>query len=136
PFMQSSSQYVMASAVIVFFVHCNLAVTKFFRSSISRFLGKISFPLYLVQYSVLISFMSGAIVFANMHGGLNWLSISIISALSIAVSLLASAIFLPIEQMTHAICNFIGRMLPVGSRSVSGFAGRSGERRVANSEQA
>jgi peptidoglycan/LPS O-acetylase OafA/YrhL len=111
-------------------------MTTFFRARISRFLGKISFPLYLVQFSVLISFMSGAIVFVNMHSGLNWLSISIVSALTIVVSLLASIVFLPIEWMTHTICNSIGRMVPAGSRSVSHFASHSGEEPVANSEQA
>jgi peptidoglycan/LPS O-acetylase OafA/YrhL len=135
-FMKPSSKYVMASVAIVFFVHCNFAMTTFFRARISRFLGKISFPLYLVQFSVLISFMSGAIVFVNMHSGLNWLSISIVSALTIVVSLLASIVFLPIEWMTHTICNSIGRMVPAGSRSVSHFASHSGEEPVANSEQA
>jgi peptidoglycan/LPS O-acetylase OafA/YrhL len=121
-FMRSSSKFVLAGVTIVFLVHCNFAVTKFFRSGISRFLGKISFPLYLVQFSVLISFTSAAIVFANAHGGLNWFSISIISALSIIVGLLASIIFLPIEQMTHMICDFIGRMIPTSRRPISNFA--------------
>jgi peptidoglycan/LPS O-acetylase OafA/YrhL len=121
-FVRSSSKFVMAGVAIVFLIHCNFAVTRFFRSGISRFLGKISFPLYLVQFSVLISFTSAAIVFANGHGGLNWLSISIVSALSIIVSLSASIIFLPMEQMTHTICDFIGRLVPAGRRSISNFA--------------
>jgi peptidoglycan/LPS O-acetylase OafA/YrhL len=122
-FMQLSSKFVMASVTIVFFVHCNFAVTKFLRAGISRFLGKISFPLYLIQFSVLISFTSSVILFANAHGGLNWLSISIIAGLTIIASVLASIVFLPIEQLTHMICNFIGRMVPADRRSVSNFAG-------------
>jgi peptidoglycan/LPS O-acetylase OafA/YrhL len=135
-FMQAASKYVVAGITIVFFVHCNFAVTRFLRSAISRFLGKISFPLYLVQFSVLISVTSGAIVFANTHGGLNWFSISIISALTIITSLAASVIFLQIERITHSICNSIGRMVSAGSQSASNFANRSGEQPVATSEHA
>jgi peptidoglycan/LPS O-acetylase OafA/YrhL len=122
-FMPSSAKFVTAAVVTVFFVHCNFAVTKFLRAGFSRFLGKISFPLYLIQFSVLISFTSNVILFANAHGGLNWLSISIIAGLTIIASVLASIVFLPIEQLTHMICNFIGRMVPADRRSVSNFAG-------------
>jgi peptidoglycan/LPS O-acetylase OafA/YrhL len=135
PFLQSSYKFVLASVGIVFFVHCNLAVTTFLRSGISRFLGRISFPLYLVQFSVLITFTSAAIVFADKHMGLDWRSASVISALSIAVSLLASVLFLPVEQMTHAICSFIGRLVPSGNRSEPNFAGQPGKQRIASSEQ-
>jgi peptidoglycan/LPS O-acetylase OafA/YrhL len=122
-FMPSSAKFITAAVATVFFVQCNFAVTKFLRAGISRFLGKISFPLYLIQFSVLISFTSSAILFANAHGGLNWLSISIIAGLSIIASLLASIVFLPVERVTHVICNFIGRIVPAGRRSVSNFAG-------------
>jgi peptidoglycan/LPS O-acetylase OafA/YrhL len=106
--------FAAAAVLFVFFCHCNAAATNFFRSRLSRALGTISFPLYLVQFSVLISFSSLAILFVSSRSGLTIPSMIAIALLTVALSIIASIVFLPIERMTHAVCRRIGRMMPAG----------------------
>ena len=56
---------------ILFLVSSMPAAGVFFRAPLSQFLGRISFPLYLVQFAVIISPFSAAIAYAERHGGLD-----------------------------------------------------------------
>jgi peptidoglycan/LPS O-acetylase OafA/YrhL len=104
------------AVIVVFLCHCNRTATAFLRSRLSRALGAISFPLYLVQFSVLISFSSFAIVFVSGRTEMTIAAMIVIAVLTIAISIIASIIFLPVERMTHVICNWIARVVPVTAR--------------------
>ena len=109
---QSRELSVFASVLLLFFVHCSPILTGFFSNRLSRFLGKISFPLYLVHFSVIVSLTSYLIVFAQAHGGLSAGHIWEICAVSVLASLAASVLFYPIEIMTLWLCHRIGRLIP------------------------
>ena len=49
---------VVAAPLLVFGIHSNPPLLGFFRSRISRFLGRISFPLYVLQFPILVSLAS------------------------------------------------------------------------------
>jgi peptidoglycan/LPS O-acetylase OafA/YrhL len=86
---------------LVFAVFCNKALCDLFASGASRLLGKLSFPLYLVQFPVLVSFTSWAIVFAQAHGGLGPGAIWTIALASLVLCLASAAAFLPVERATR-----------------------------------
>lgn len=54
----------MATA-LVFLIYCNANLVSLMRSGISRYLGKISFPLYLTHFAVILSLTSYEIVEAG-----------------------------------------------------------------------
>jgi peptidoglycan/LPS O-acetylase OafA/YrhL len=96
---------------LVFAVFCNKVLCDLFASGPSRLLGKLSFPLYLVQFPVLVSFTSWAIVFAQAHGGLALPAVWTIALASLALCLVAAAAFLPVEQATRWVGERISRRL-------------------------
>lgn len=76
---------------------------------ISRFLGHISFPLYLVQYLVIISAMSWLIIALNdAHLLTPWSAIAVAVVSTLACVAVAWA-FLPVETFTLRIIKRIGR---------------------------
>jgi peptidoglycan/LPS O-acetylase OafA/YrhL len=109
--------YMAPALTVVFFVHCSAAATAFFRTALSRFLGEISFPLYLIHFSVLVSLTSGAIVFADRHGGLTSARIWAIALASITASLVLARAFGVVETVTQRACNAIGRLVPASSQN-------------------
>lgn len=63
----------------------------------SIFMSRISFPIYLVQCALLISFTSWLVVLANNAGALSeWTALAIVLA-SVVVTLIVSWAFLPVE---------------------------------------
>lgn len=105
--------FTVSAVCFVFFIHCNAPVTAFLRDNpLSRFLGRISFALYLVHFPVIISMTSFLIVTAMLHDVMNAGSALIIAALTVAASITAAILFLPVENLTHWICRRIGRLLP------------------------
>jgi peptidoglycan/LPS O-acetylase OafA/YrhL len=108
--------YMAPAVALVFFVHCSAAATAFFRTALSRFLGEISFPLYLVHFAVLVSLTSAAIVFADRHGGLTTARIWAIALASVAASLVLALAFRTVEMWTQRACNAIGRLVPASSQ--------------------
>ncbi|CAN2532748.1 hypothetical+protein [Methylocapsa aurea] len=69
-------------------------------NAVSRFLAKISFPLYLVHYVVIATATSELIVFAGNRITLP-LAIAI-SAATILLSVVAAVLFQPVERLAHA----------------------------------
>ena len=92
-------------------IYCNSGISRFFASRPSQILGRLSFPLYLMQFPVLVSFTSGGILYASHHGGLGHGSIWIIAILSVLACLLAATLLEPVEVLTR----WIGNQLVVGS---------------------
>ncbi len=92
---------------MVFFVFSNVQLCNFFSNKISRALGTLAFPIYLVQFPIIISFTSGAIIYITKHGGLDYISIMGIGFSSIVLCLVSAYAFTPIESLTQ----FVGRLL-------------------------
>ncbi len=86
---------------LVFAVFCNRTLCDLFASGPSRLLGKLSFPIYLVQFPVLVSFTSWAILFASAHGGLTLQAIWSIALASLLICFAGAALFLPVEWATR-----------------------------------
>ncbi|MGH8252470.1 MAG: acyltransferase family protein [Steroidobacteraceae bacterium] len=83
------SSLLIAIALVVSF-YTNGGLLVFFRSGISRLLGQLSFPIYLVQFPALISLMSWLVI-----RGTNFYATA---AITIAATLLGAQVFLWIEK--------------------------------------
>jgi peptidoglycan/LPS O-acetylase OafA/YrhL len=92
---------IVSSCILIFSVHSNEALIKYFSNGLSRWLGRLSYPLYLVQFPVIVSFTSYLVVSCNDAGlrgsRINWLVIF----LSAIVSLAAAIVFRPVESLAH-----------------------------------
>ena len=107
----SVRHFTIASALFVFAVHLNEPTTRFLGNGLSRFLGRISFPLYLIQFPVMVSFTSGAIVYAAGQGALTPPWIMAIAGATVLVTLGAAWVFTGVETATHWVCNRLARVL-------------------------
>jgi peptidoglycan/LPS O-acetylase OafA/YrhL len=88
---------------ILFFVFAMPSVSAFFRAPLSQFLGRISFPLYLVQLPVIISPMSAAMVVAEAHGALGRPMAYAIGIGAVALTIALSYAFFPVERFTARV---------------------------------
>lgn len=102
-------EIILPAIIIVGLVHSNKALTSFFASAPSRLLGRLSFPLYLIQFPVLVSLTSYAIVFASQHGGLSGTAIWTIALVSTIACLAGAIAFEPVERWTMAATDWIAR---------------------------
>jgi peptidoglycan/LPS O-acetylase OafA/YrhL len=77
----------------------------------SRFMSRISFPIYLVQCALLISFTSYLVVWVDAANMLNeWTALGIVAA-SMIVTLIASWAFLPVEVFATWVTKQLDRLL-------------------------
>lgn len=122
-------------------VAVNEGATSFLSSRFSQFLARISYPIFLLQFPVIISVTAWAIVYANSDGFLSGVEVGWIMALSLAVCVVAATLFLPIEAFTLRFGKVIGRALIKGEgvrrevrkaaeyEEASAFAFPSGDRK-------
>jgi len=102
----------LASVLLLAAVFCNRALCAAFSCRVSRLLGRLSFPLYLIQFPVLISLTSYAICFAAAHAALHGWVLAAIPALSLLVCLAAAWAFMPVEWLTRWVGNcLVARVL-------------------------
>jgi peptidoglycan/LPS O-acetylase OafA/YrhL len=87
-----------ASILLVLCFYTNRGFLAFFRSRISRILGDLSFPIYLVQFPVIISLMSWLLVRASREGALSRATIFTIAIETIAATLILAKIFRLLEE--------------------------------------
>jgi peptidoglycan/LPS O-acetylase OafA/YrhL len=85
---------------IVYGVYCNASLVRFFGNSVSRWLGRISFPIYLLHFSVICSFTSYLIVRSNRTGVLDSSHALLIGAATVAVVFAAAVVFERLERAT------------------------------------
>lgn len=78
-------------------VYSNSLLVGFFSNRISRFLGGISFPLYIMHFSVIVSFTSWLIIFHFTQEHKTLTALKIISA-SAVLALIVATLFRPIES--------------------------------------
>lgn len=87
------------SCLFVFSVQLSSGLKSFFSNRLSRFLGEISFPLYLVHFPILISFMSWLIVLWSEQGSKFSVEYLFgIGVLTVVVCILAAMIFRGVER--------------------------------------
>jgi peptidoglycan/LPS O-acetylase OafA/YrhL len=80
--------------MLVFCAYTQRGLKAFFRSAPSRFLGRISFPLYLIHFQVLISLMSWLVVHdVALQGGLDPRQLLGDGVIAVAASLVAAWCF-------------------------------------------
>lgn len=90
---------VIAAAIIVLLPFVFKGVQSFLVSGVSSFLGKISFPLYIVHFPILCSFTS----YMLLHYGNSYPALGAITLASIALSIFAAFLLLPIERFSIRI---------------------------------
>lgn len=88
----------------------------------SKFMSKISFPIYLTQCALIISFSSWLVVVAQAQGMLNeWTALGI-TLVSIALTLVVSWAFLPVETFATWVVKGIDRLLSRKPKAASATA--------------
>jgi peptidoglycan/LPS O-acetylase OafA/YrhL len=102
---------ILMAALVVFFAYSNKNLISFFSNKLSRFLGRISFPLYLCQFFVMISFTSWMILYLKERGLLNaWYSLGIVIC-SIFVATVVAELFARIETIYLGKLDVVARNL-------------------------
>ena len=96
-----------AAMLLLGAIHASPAATRAFRSGPSRLLGKLSFPLYLVQFPVIVSLTSWLIVRAGT--GLTAGAALGIAVVSLATALVAAAAFEPVEILTKRVGHLLAQ---------------------------
>lgn len=117
---------IIIAGVIILAIQTNALYMRAVTSRLSLFLGRISFPLYLVHFSVISSLTSWLIILADKHGILTFGSSLLIGFVTVIVSLVLACLFLPVETLTTKICNALSQLVfkqmgikPAHARSVS-----------------
>lgn len=94
--------------LLVVFVSCNYLAEQFLSSVGSQFLGRISFPIFLVQFPIIISLTSWLVVQAGPHAGDTRINL-LIFACSLAACIIVALLFEPVELFTKMFCRHISR---------------------------
>lgn len=97
---------VLFAAAYVGLFYSNALCLRFFQNGLSRFLGDLSFPLYVMHYAVLISLTSFAIVAGQGLFGLTPPAVAGIIALSLAACLLVAWLVRQIEKPYLRLLDF------------------------------
>ena len=88
------------SMTLVFCAYSQHRLKAFFSNGLSRFLGVISFPVYLLQFQVLISLMSWLVVRRyEAKSQLDHASLLSFAAITVAVTIVAAWLFSKIERL-------------------------------------
>ena len=95
------------------------AAGAFLRAPLSQFLGRISFPLYLVQFAVIVSPMSAAIGYAERHGGLDRPLSYLIGVAAVGLTIATAYAFLPVERITAKVGAALVRRVRPGQARLS-----------------
>jgi peptidoglycan/LPS O-acetylase OafA/YrhL len=101
------------SMALVFCAYSQRRLKTFFSNGLSRFLGIISFPVYLLQFQVLISLMSWLVVRqSEPKVQLDYVSLLSFAAITVAVTIVAAWGFSRIERLAlSAIDRHVLRIL-------------------------
>ena len=112
---------------LMFAVYASPPLCAFFSGGLSRALGRISFPLYLIQFPILMSVTSWLIVQAGAGGALSLFAIWSVSLASVAACLIAAIAFAPIERVARGVGDWLIAVAgPVRrGRSTAGAPARS-----------
>jgi peptidoglycan/LPS O-acetylase OafA/YrhL len=90
----------LLASLLVLSVTFSSVLKRFFSNKVSRFLGRISFPLYLIHLPLICSFSSYLFLYLPTQGYSNQATANIIVATSVPLGLLIAWIFYPIETFS------------------------------------
>jgi peptidoglycan/LPS O-acetylase OafA/YrhL len=90
----------LIEVALVFCAYTHENLRRFLSNRFSRFLGSISFPIYLVHFQVLISLMSWLVVVdAQRYGPGNQPHLLVIACVNIVVSVAVACVFREVERV-------------------------------------
>ncbi len=104
---------VAVATVLIGASFANRAVYGFCQNRISRFLGVLSFPLYLVHFAVIVSLTSSLILLAEARGMLDLTAALAIGGVSVAAVFGLAFLFTYVERFTGALCGRLALALLV-----------------------
>lgn len=107
---------ILASAM-VFSVSCSTTLKSFFTNRLSAFLGRISFPLYLIQIPVICSWSSW-LYLKLPEAGFDRLASNMLNLFStIALCIMLAALLVPLEKFSIARSKQLGALMIHSARS-------------------
>jgi len=118
----------LKAIAILFFIFAMPGVSAVFRAPVSQFLGKISFPLYLVQFPVIIGPMCAALVAAESRGVLDRPMAYAIGVGTLALTIAVAWAFLPVERLTAKVGAALVRLARPDQARISAEALKSAMR--------
>ena len=116
PWLGVTRPLVSCGILLVFFLITSGWIKDAMSTRLSVFLGKISFPLFVLQFPILIAFTSSLIVLADQAGNLTLWAAGGIFGASLALALLAAWLSLWVERLTVRVCSAVGHW---GANSVT-----------------
>ena len=91
----------LVAVVLLFAIFCNRPLCAFFASRLSRFLGKVSFPLYLIQFPFIVAVTAPLICYVHAKGVLTPAAMLGIAGVSIVGCIGVAYAFEPVERLTR-----------------------------------
>jgi peptidoglycan/LPS O-acetylase OafA/YrhL len=101
----------LLASLLVLSVTFSSVLKRFFSNKVSRFLGQISFPLYLIHLPLICSFSSYLFLHLPTHGYSNQATANIIVATTVPLGLLIAWFFYPIETFSLKVSKRISEWL-------------------------
>jgi peptidoglycan/LPS O-acetylase OafA/YrhL len=89
---------ILMAVVLVYAIYSNSRLTAFFCNGVSRYLGRISFPLYITHFSVIVSVASWEIIYFHTRGLLDFYHSGIVVISCAALACLLAEIFARLES--------------------------------------
>lgn len=103
--------YSIVAAVIVALVISAPWLARGLESGVSQFLGRISYPLYLIQFPIIVVPTSAAVLWAYNAGMLTFPVAIAIATGSVVASIVAAVGFMPVERLTLMISRSAGQLI-------------------------
>jgi peptidoglycan/LPS O-acetylase OafA/YrhL len=101
----------LLASLLVLSVTFSKPLKQFFSNNVSRFLGKISFPLYLIHLPLICSFSSYLFLYLPAHGYGHQATANIIVATTVPLGLLLAWVIYPIENFSVKVSKKISKIL-------------------------
>jgi peptidoglycan/LPS O-acetylase OafA/YrhL len=92
------------------FIFADARISAFFASPFSALLGRLSFPVYLMQFPVIVSLTSHMIIWFSRGGVVSSVEAIAISTASFVAILIVAAAFEPVEIITREFGNYLVRL--------------------------
>ncbi|NWK79445.1 acyltransferase [Aquitalea sp. LB_tupeE] len=89
---------VLWAIAFTFLCYSSNTLLHFFKSTLSQFLGKISFPIYIIQFPIIASFTCAGILYAHQNG-LSDKFYLVISFISLLIYVVISLLFKKVENI-------------------------------------
>lgn len=99
------------TALFLFLIYSDQNISAFLQNRVSQWLGRISFPVFLVHYAVIISFTSWLVIAAAEAGLLSRPVYLAIALGSLVVSIACGVLFQPAERAAVRFADWIWRRL-------------------------